>query len=963
MDPLSFTLGIAGVVPLVAATVLKTREFYNAVKERKKAIGLLLIELESLESCLSSLAEMLEREELRGQTSRFNDASVLKRCCSACETLMTELCRKLDEASVGKMSRIKWPLSEKEHEKAMQSIRHFTTWMQLALTIDGCKLLSRTSDDVLEILGQQLQQFNVVESIHSETIALRNSLEASQQLLEDSKESDARQAVLNWISPEKYERKHVIQRQVNVRASRTPETGSWFLEHPLYRQWKRRETPENLLWCPGIQGSGKTILISAAIDDVLEFPGSDRAQVGYVYFDYQSQEDQTPTVVLNSLLRQLVQVLPTIPTAIQDIFSAKSPKTASLSVLECEWLISELARDNGTCYLILDALDESDNAKCRTEIISSIIRLRATPEIRVLVTSRPHTEIIDVALADCPRLNITAHDGDIRTYLRQEIDKQSALQVVDDDFASELLESLLRRADGMFLLPVLQLRTVLREPTQGEMEDALENLSSDLNQTFESTITRIQSLPPSRCRLGLQALMWASHAKRPLTSQELIEVLAVRPNQTKANRKYQPTVRMMLECCQGLLVVDTGTQIVRPAHYSIQEYLTKQTRSLFPDSMRQMASTCLQYLKFSDFAEGPWKLGEDIEHQINTWHFLRYASRYWDKHVQPVEEDPTIIAEIDRYFDHETAPAMTLQVTRLIHGYIKRYWDAEECLSLTTLHHAANHGLGFMLVRCLESGQYDFNAKTIMGSSPLIFAASKDYVQIVRILLDHGANPGYRNWYGDALHCAIEAGCVGAIKEFLAIGMSARAPDYVMRTLDNDAAEAFEFLVDVGIGEKRFLYWWESMAPKRNVFFLLAVAMGCSRIAGVIARRGWANFYGIDDEGRTLLHSAGISKWLNVEIVSELTNAGCDMNVQDIYGKRPLDYMAASDDLATGSVDLSYIERIAESFDRYWVKVNGFDRNVRGSDDWIRGTGPHGWYAGAQLETIRRLDQQADAYG
>ncbi|KAI0142654.1 hypothetical protein GGR57DRAFT_486108 [Xylariaceae sp. FL1272] len=936
MDPLSIGLGIAGVVPLVATTVIKAREFYKKAKDRKQAIALLITELESLESCLSTLEKTLDREELRGQASWFNDASVLKRCCSACETLMTDLCRKLDKASVGTMSRLIWPLSEKEHEKAMQSIRHFTTWIQLALTIDGCKLLSRTSDDVLEILGQQLQQFNVVDSIQSETIALRSSVEAQQQLLEESKENDTRQDILNWISPEEYQRKHVIQKQVNVQASRTAETGSWFLEHPLYLQWKRRESAENLLCCPGIQGSGKTILVSAAIDDVLKFAENDRMQVGYVYFDYQYQEDQTPAVIFNSLLRQLVEALPRIPASVQDVFKAKSSSKGSLSVLECERLISELARDTGPCYLILDALDESDSAKCRSEIISSIIRLRATAEIRILVTSRPHTENVDVAFADGVQLSITARDEDIRTHLRQELDKQRAMQVVDDDFACELLESLLRRADGMFLLPVLQLRTVLREPTQGEMEDALENLSSDLEQTFESTIARIQSLPSSRCRLGLHALMWVSHAKRPLTSHELVEVLAVRLNQTKANRKYQPTVRMMLECCQGFLVVDAGTPIIRPAHYSIQEYLVKKIQFLFPDSMQQMASICLQYLMFSDFAEGPWKLKEDIERQIGTWHFLRYASRYWDKHVQPLEEDPVIMPEIKRHFEHPTVPAMTLQIGNFVYGYIERYWDAEDCLSYTPLHYAAQYGLRSMLVRSLESGQHDVNSWTKMGSTPIIFAAAKNDVQIVKILFDNDADPGQRNWYGDALHCAIEAGCFDAIKELLAGGMSARHPDYVMRTADNDAAETFEFLVDVGIGGDYFLRMWADL--NRSIFFLFAVAMGCSRIAGVMARRGWADFNARDDEGRTLLHYAGMSNWLSDGIVSELVNAGCDMNVQDNDGKTPLDSDIRSDGLEHWFDALSRIRETAMYVGTKGVKWEGYDRNRRGSDDWIRGT-------------------------
>ena len=91
-----------------------------------------------------------------------------------------------------------------------------------------------------------------------------------------------------------------------------------------------------------------------------------------------------------------------------------------------------------------------------------------------------------------------------------------------------------------FLLPVLQLRTVLKEPTAGEMEDALVSLSRNLPEAFEETIARIQRLPESRRRLGINTLMWICHAKRTLTVFELSEALSVRHGQTKSEPKALP---------------------------------------------------------------------------------------------------------------------------------------------------------------------------------------------------------------------------------------------------------------------------------------------------------------------------------------------------------------------------------------------------------------------------------------
>jgi hypothetical protein len=180
-----------------------------------------------------------------------------------------------------------------------------------------------------------------------------------------------------------------------------------------------------------------------------------------------------------------------------------------------------------------------------------------------------------------------------------------------------------------FLLPVLQLRTILEEPTLGEMEDAFDSISHDLDAAFGETLLRIKSLPGSRSRLGMSALMWISHAKRPLHISELIDALAVRRELTKLDAKYRPSLHMILECCQGLVIMDAKSHFMRPAHYTIQEYLTSHAGTIFPRAAAEMASTCLRYLMFEDFADGPWKDKDEIESRMSSYPFLWYAASTW----------------------------------------------------------------------------------------------------------------------------------------------------------------------------------------------------------------------------------------------------------------------------------------------------------------------------------------------
>ncbi|CAJ2506546.1 Uu.00g006760.m01.CDS01 [Anthostomella pinea] len=529
--------------------------------------------------------------------------------------------------------------------------------------------------------------------------------------------------------------------------------------------------------------------------------------------------------MLRCLLRQLVEALPMIPTSIYYFYERLDANRGPLPQHECERFITELASDLDGCFLVFDALDE-------------------------------------------------------------EIDQHGTLQSVGDDFAKRLLDTLPERADGMFLLAVLQLRTILREPTLGEMEDALESLSHDLTEAFKDTVLRIKTLPKSRCRLGMDALMWVSHAKRPLTLEELLDVLVVRPGLARVNAKYRPSLITVLDCCQGLLVMDQETRVIRPAHYAIQEYLHSSSTRKFPTALSQMACICPGYLSFNDFRDGPWDDKKDIDDHISSWRFLEYASLYWGKHVKAQDSNPQVMSSLDNFFSSSFAPSVAIQVVRRLAGYREVYWDPEECRSFTPLHHAARSGLASRVNSILSSGLYNVNICTKMGTTAIIQAAAEDHTSVVRTLLQHGADPLLENWYGNALHRAIGAGSLGAIHELLAWGMDLDDPRYIISTMDNDQADAFGALVDLGAREDSYLRG-EDQEDRINLFHY-AAAHGCGRIVEVIVRKGSWDLHSRDARGRTVMHYAATT--LDPQAFKALVDAGGRVNLIDDFGKGPLDY-------------------------------------------------------------------------
>jgi hypothetical protein len=372
--------------------------------------------------------------------------------------------------------------------------------------------------------------------------------------------------------------------------------------------------------------------------------------------------------------------------------------------------------------------------------------------------------------------------------------------------------------------------------------------------------------------------MWISHAKRPLNVEELSDALSVKPGQTTINPKYRPSPSIMLDCCQGIHL----------AHYSIHEYLMKHSESLFPDAETNLGTTSLTYLMFEDFRTGPLEYGEDIEHRIEKHPFSTYAAQFWGVHMRGADLAKGAKDLILTYLDSQEAIGSGIQIFEYNRGHKEMYWDVEESMSYTALHICSQFGLDELLLDRLDQGNLSINEGTEMGTTPIIKAASRGYVSTVKILLDRGADPYLENWYGNALHCAAEAGNCATIKELVAYGMSPNACKRYLRsplscTIDDDHAEAFETLItlgaDIDLGSI-------SELPVLHE----VVVFDALNIMDVVLRHHWGYLERKTKEGYTALHYAAFAG--NSFMWQKLIEAGAKPDVRDGRGITPLQYLA-----------------------------------------------------------------------
>jgi hypothetical protein len=439
-----------------------------------------------------------------------------------------------------------------------------------------------------------------------------------------------------------------------------------------------------------------------------------------------------------------------------------------------------------------------------------------------------------------------------------------------------------------FLLPVLQLRTILKEPTLGEMEDSLNSLSHDINEVFEGTIRRIHELPASRSRIGIESLMYLVHAAIPIPVQALSDLLAMHQSRTRVDTKYRPTESMILECCQGLVTIDPKTGYVRTSHYSVNEYLLQNEHRLLFRAEAAFAIKCLDYIMLQDFSTGPWATETEIISHIKQYPFLGYAAGCWGKHVKAAEDDNEVQATLATFLASKRSMATANQVRQFIRGYWKVYWSAEESLSLTALHHASRHGLLRTATRLLDDG-IPVNALSKQGSTAVILAAAQGHVELLKLLMRKGADPYQRNWFGNALHCAVESDSEGTVRELI-VGwrMDPSDPTYLACAVFNDAVRTFAALVDLGADVNAEIKWSNCDPEKckdedhRTHVFFFACASGSYKIVNLMIRRGWADVRMRSADGRTALdwvdHGPGGQ---GLAISERLAEAGAGGDAQD----------------------------------------------------------------------------------
>jgi hypothetical protein len=295
---------------------------------------------------------------------------------------------------------------------------------------------------------------------------------------------------------------------------------------------------------------------------------------------------------------------------------------------------------------------------------------------------------------------------------------------------------------------------------------AMSALPKSLDETYDRFLLGIDEIHQPEVMKVLHAL---TVSVGQLTLEEIVEILAVDleatpPRFEPDSRLFDP--RTILSMCSSLVTTSRaeqwnafGGKALRLAHASVADYLTRPNPSgpsqfhFTRNSARQfLAQTCLAYLLNPEFSEGDNKLTHtQMVQRLKTFPFLRHTVNFWPIYLKKEAGDP------EEHLTPRTKEILQMffSTSKLPNGGNFAAWvrmliprsPASYVQNTHPLYYAASFGL-FEVVRIILDTEKGLDINALGGrahATALHVAVYRDHIDVVRLLLERGADPNIPN--------------------------------------------------------------------------------------------------------------------------------------------------------------------------------------------------------------------------
>ncbi|KAI1379439.1 hypothetical protein F4677DRAFT_332829 [Hypoxylon crocopeplum] len=518
-----------------------------------------------------------------------------------------------------------WPNIRSSIAKIQENIDHHKTLMTMNVTLQ----------DILQ--AHQARKRALEEYEHAQ--AFRDSQTFS--------------TIRNELNPHVYDAKLTdILRRSSVHS------GKWLDNEPDFLRWlDSADRTVRCMWLYGIPGCGKTFLVSNLIKK-LQTSGQ---RVLFAFLSHDNQPAGDTVKVFHSFLFQALEDDTTLRPLLHDVSQAnyRKLKSDSDSVLD---LLCSILRSIGPSFIILDGLDELDEVSWQ-HLLSGVLKINENcPETKLLISSREERGI-SLRLGSKASLRVDHRNlEDIKSFVRLECDnmlldmgsygadEQTCIRIkeklytitgkAEGESIPNIRQHLILTVLGMFIYARLVLLMVKDQGNIHDIEAQMEDLPEGLDQVYGRLLTRIKSkLTPTLRTTVRTILQWVACAQRPLTEEEMLQILVVEPGQpdfTKGRKDF----RDIRKACGPIIEINEDS--IRFVHFSAKEYLLHEQSNSFLNLSEAHADAtlvCVAYLTFSSlngvFSSPDGEVDLQKEIMSGDYVLFEYASMMFLEHLKP----------------------------------------------------------------------------------------------------------------------------------------------------------------------------------------------------------------------------------------------------------------------------------------------------------------------------------------
>ncbi|KAJ7351374.1 hypothetical protein DFH08DRAFT_694503 [Mycena albidolilacea] len=250
-----------------------------------------------------------------------------------------------------------------------------------------------------------------------------------------------RDAILDWLSPINFFLRHADISQIREKG-----TGGWLLEDPVFKKWESGSG--STLWCHGIPGAGKTVLVSMVADHLrAAYKNNQDIGIACIYLNHKEVDQQPPPKLLAGLWRQLV-LNRDIGSIAEDLYKQHRQKGTAPSLEEVVNVLSSSLKEFSQVFIIVDAMDEYPEFQQKI-LLQQLAEIHSN--VNLMITSRPSVSPELFSLPNLEKLDIQATADDLREYIDAQIHSSRLSQHVKDlpELQEEICAKIIAAADGM----------------------------------------------------------------------------------------------------------------------------------------------------------------------------------------------------------------------------------------------------------------------------------------------------------------------------------------------------------------------------------------------------------------------------------------------------------------------------------------------------------------------------------